>query len=77
MGKIGGGGAHFSQGLWDFQFGVDLHIVSKSPLVQIILVNLVNLSRDGQHESCWPWHGLGWHGLGWLSLVWELRNTEG
>jgi hypothetical protein len=26
----------------------------KSSLVNLILVNLVNFSRDGQHESCLP-----------------------
>ena len=65
----GGGGVHFGGGLWDFQNGVDLHINSKSPLGTSLLVNLVNISDDGQHKSCSLSYGLGWHDFGWPRLV--------
>jgi hypothetical protein len=42
-----------------FQNGVDLHINSKSPLGTSLLVNLVNISDDGQHKSCSLSYGLG------------------
>jgi hypothetical protein len=42
-----------------FQIWGYLHIVSKSPLVKSILVNLVNISTNGQHESCSLSLGLG------------------
>jgi hypothetical protein len=42
-----------------FQIWGYLHIVSKSSLVTSLLVNLVNISTNGQHESCSPSLGLG------------------
>jgi hypothetical protein len=60
-----------------FQKVEHLLFISKSSLVHSILVNLVNICRDGQHESCWPWLGLGWHGHSWLSLVEEDSNAGG
>jgi len=48
----GGGGGQFGQGLQEFQNGMIFTLISKSPLGNSLLVNLVNISRDGQHESC-------------------------
>ena len=42
-----------------FQIWHDLLIIPKSPLVKSLLVNLVNISTKGQHESCSLSLGLG------------------
>jgi hypothetical protein len=60
-----------------FQIWGYLHIVSKSPLVKSLLVNLVKVRPGGQHERFSPWHGLGWHGKSWPRLVWRKGKTRG
>lgn len=59
-----------------FQKGDDLHFVSKSPLVTLILVNVCRVNPGGQHKKWSPWLSLGWGGKSWQGLVWDLLNRR-